>query len=105
MRKAQDKTPDMPGFAHTQHGRAQGAFLECFLKPMILRDILYLEGERFSKLRHNEGGTFIWRWYVFFPKLPLSEGGTFMWVGTFLKNFLEEGVVRLFGMVHLFGTE
>ena len=40
----------------------------------------------------------------FFKKLPGLKGGTFIWVGMFLKNFSEGGVVRLFGMVRLFGT-
>ena len=37
----------------------------------------------------------------FFKKLPCLKGGMFIWVGTFLKNFSEGGVVRLFGMVRL----
>ena len=40
----------------------------------------------------------------FLMKLLGLEGGTFIWVGMFLKNFPEGGVVRLFGMVRLFGT-
>ena len=55
------------------------------------------------KPHHLKGDTFL-EVVRFFKKLPCLEGGMFIWVGTFLKNFSEGGVVRLFGMVRLFGT-